>query len=376
MTQRLLLFFIFSAVLGNAQIQFNEQQTSNFKLDLGTINEASEIKGDILIKNIGNKKMFFLRADADRGVKVFTTKKALQPNDTCLIEISFIPETKGRFEKKINLVTSDQTTPYKIVLTGNLKTLKANDKTACYYFGRKRNNSTAVKEIPISITESNEQRDNTNRLPDAAAISYTLISPQIKNEKKNTAELSITEYKPNNIIFLIDISGSMKDSLKLPLMKNALRTLIDATREVDHITIVTYADTVIVLQDAMKGSEKQQLNRVIDGLKAHGLTKARKAILFSQLLAQKNFIAGGNNQIILASDGEFNFSEKDFRTWTQQQKDKKIVMSVVVFGNDKKAVKNLEEIADKCEGSFIHVRKRNGSKEVLLEEIKERSKIK
>ena len=78
---------------------------------------------------------------------------------------------------------------------------------------------------------------------------------------------------------------------------------------------------------------------------------------------------------INGKDGKFNFNEKDFQIWTEQQSDRNITMSVIVFGNDKKAIKNLSEIAEKGKGSFIHIKKRNGSRDVLLEEIKERSKI-
>jgi Ca-activated chloride channel family protein len=166
----------------------------------------------------------------------------------------------------------------------------------------------------------------------------------------------------------------MKDSLKLPLMKLALHTLIDAVREVDVITLVTYADSVKIIKEAIKGSNKEELHKVVDGLKAKGLTKGNKAILFSQQLAQKHFIVEGNNQIIMATDGKFRFYSEDQNTWTQKQLNKKIVLTTVAFGSDRDAIKNLKEISEKGEGSFIHIKKRHGSEDKLLLEIKMRSK--
>lgn len=370
------LFFLLSlffASLCSAQLQFSEKQ-----IDLGTIPEAYEIGGSIIIKNTSSAKIYLMRADAEYGLKIYTTKKTLLAGDTCLLVISFVPENKGRFNKNISLVSSDQAAPHEITLAGNLVKLNNNDKTACYYFGSKKTNSAPVKEIPAEIPPV-EKRDNSNRIPDKSSEPVVTYTPPVQKstlpETKNPDELSISEYKPNNILFLIDVSGSMKDSLKLPLMKSALHTLINAVREVDRITLVTYADSVKIIREAVSGSDKQTLHAIVDGLKAKGLTKGNKAILFSQQVAQRNFIVGGNNQIFLATDGKFRFYPDDQKTWNDRQSNEKIVMSTVAFGTDREAMKNLKEIADKGDGSFIHIKRRGGNERRLLDEMKERSKI-
>ncbi|MES2679167.1 MAG: VWA domain-containing protein [Bacteroidota bacterium] len=361
-----------------AQIRFSEKE-----INLATIPEAYEIRGDVILTNASAAKIYLLRADAEKGVKIYTSKKTLLPADTCLLVISFIPSEKGRFNKTIKLVASDQDKPYELNLSGNLLKVKADDKTACYYFGNRRNNSIALKEGPVVINAPAEKRDNSNKMPDPSA--EPLQQPATTNpgrqpdetpkSKVSENELSRAEFKPNNILFLVDVSGSMKDSLKLPLMKSALHTLIDVVRDVDRMTFVTYADSVKVIKEGLSGADKKTLHELVDGLKAHGLTKGNKAILFSQLLAQKYYIRGGNNQILLATDGKFNFSNDNFKTWTERQQDKKIIISTVAFGDDKTAMKNLKEIAERGQGSFIHIKKRNGSHEKLLNEMKERSKI-
>ncbi len=367
----------FVCFCAEAQIRFSEKE-----INLGTIPEACEIRGDVILTNTSSSKIYLLRADAEKGVKIYTSKKTLLPADTCLLVISFIPSVKGRFNKSIKLVSSDQEKPHELQLAGNLVKVKNDDKTACYYFGSRRNNSTAVKEDPLVINMPAEKRDNSNKMPDPAT--RPIQQPATGNEVRPSEEtpkskvfeneLSRTEYKPNNILFLVDVSGSMKDSLKLPLMKSALHTLIEAVRDVDRMTFVTYADSVVIIKEGVSGADKKTLHAVVDGLKAHGLTKGNKAILFSQLLAQKYYIKDGNNQIFLATDGKFNFSKDNFKTWSGQQQDKKIIMSTVAFGNDRTAIKNLKEISERGEGSFIHIKKRNGSQNKLLNEMKDRSK--
>lgn len=358
--------------LSFAQLTFNDQNTN-----LGTIAETFEIKGDIIVKNTIAKKVFLMRADADKGVKVYTSKKTLLPNDTCLIIISFLPESDGKFKKKINLISSDNNLPYEITISGNLLKLKTDDKTSCFYFGNRKNSSVKTNTTALVVKDNNEKKDNSNKIPDNSSQPKTDTiweKPAVVIKETNSNELSVLEYKPNNILFLMDVSSSMKDSLKLPLMKLALHTLIDAVREIDVITLVTYADSVKIIKEGVKGSDKKELHKLVDALKAKGLTKGNKAILFSQQVAQKHFISEGNNQIIMATDGKFRFYNEDYKTWIQKQLNKKIVLSTVAFGNDRDAMKNLKEIAEKGEGSFIHIKKRNGSEDKLLEEIKNRSK--
>ncbi len=198
-----------------------------------------------------------------------------------------------------------------------------------------------------------------------------ISEPEIK--KKEDALLDETLYKPNNIIFLVDVSSSMKDSAKLPVMRQALHYLIDALRPTDRITFITYADSVRTLRDGVSGDNKEDLNNVVEKLKAKGLTKGNKAILFSLDIALKNYLTNGNNQIILATDGKFRFYSEDQQKYIAKQGDKIVKLSTMAFGNDKDALKNLKEISEIGKGNFIHIKSRSRAKEQLLEEIKQNS---
>lgn len=373
MLKKCFLFFILLNHHGFSQLVFDAQNS-----DLGTIPEAYEIKGDIIIKNENVRKIFLLRADADKGIKVFTSKKTLQPNDTCLLSISFVPESKGKFNKKIKLITSDKETPYELSIYGSVNLIKQDDKTACFYFGSRKFSNVKIKDAAIVVNEPNKPRDVSNKIPDHStepSITTKTFAPVVvlKEKKEDAGALPLLEYKPNNIVFLIDVSNSMKDSLKLPLLKKAMYTLIDAVRDVDRITLLTYSDSVKIIKESVSGADKQELKEIVSSLKARGLTKGNKAILRSQAIAQKHFIEGGNNQIIMATDGKFRFYSEDQGKWELAQKDKKITLTTVGFGDDKEAMKNLKEIAEIGSGSFIHIKKK-GNEEKLLNEIKERSR--
>ncbi len=378
--RKLPLVLLFYSLCFHGQITFDQSL-----VNLGNVPEANEIRGDVVVRNQGEKKVFLLRADADRGVKVYTSKKTLQPGDTALLIVSFFPEKAGNFRQDVRLVSSDQDKPYKFGIIGNLQKLAADNSTACYYFGSRTAPVAARTQSPLVIPEQRMPRDVSNKMPDASAQQASVPptppqsppAPPAPPKKKNTTSTALPEdsYKPNNILFLVDVSGSMKDSLKLPLMKTSLHTLIDAVREIDTITFVTYSDTVKVLSEAISGKNKNELHRIVDQLKARGMTKGRTAILISQNVAQKHFISGGNNQIIMASDGKFRFEEEDFDRWKSRQGDKNIILSTVVFGDDKEAMRNLREIARRTKGSFIHIRSREGSNEALLNEVRERSRI-
>jgi Mg-chelatase subunit ChlD len=370
---KLFLVFILFSSITKSQITFSEET-----IDLGTIEEASEIKGDIIISNTTEKKIFLMRADADRGVKIYTSKKTLQPNDTCLLSISFIPEKSGKFKKNIHLVSTDKATPYELQLSGNIKRVKTNDRMACVYFGKRKHSPTPLKEDPIFIPQHDVAIEKPNKLPNNSEKPTTPVVTELEpqqEKKESKGDFSVSEYKPNNILFLVDISSSMRDSLKLPLMKIALHKLIEEVREIDTITFVTYATKFKVLNEAVSGTKKQILHSMVDSLKARGMTSGKTAILFSQQLSQKHFIPNGNNQIIIASDGEFKFEKEDFQTWKKNQAKKEIILSTVAFGKEKKAIRNLREIAHKGGGSFIHIEQRAGSENSLLNEIKMRSKI-
>lgn len=347
--------------------------------DIGTQENIYKIKADYILQNNQAKKLYLLRADAQKGITIRAAKKTILPNDTTLIVIEFIPTNTGKFKENIQLVTSADEQPFLLSLAGNIKSIKTDDKTACFYF--KRPNTSGVKTIePIVVVEDNKPRDTSNKIPDnsSSTPSVTINSSTPKSEPvkaKTEAVLDENLYKPNNIIFLVDVSSSMKDSSKLPVMQESLHFLIENLRPIDKITFITYSDSVKVLREAINGSNKKDLNEVVSKLKAKGLTKGKKAILFGLDVALMNYIENGNNQIILATDGKFRFYPDDQKLYLNKQGDKSVKLSTMAFGNDKDALKNLKEIAEIGKGNFIHIKHKEKAKNQLLDEIKQNSMI-
>ena len=351
--------------------------------DIGNQENIYKVKADYIIQNNQSKNLYLLRADAKKGLTIKASKKTIKPGDTTLIVVEFIPSQTGKFSETIDLITSADGVPFKMSLIGNIKSIKTDDKTACYYF--KKSNNTSVKNTePIVVNEPTKPRDTSNKIPDnstsetAVSTSSTTVSiPQNNSVTKpvEVAELDEKLYKPNNIIFLVDVSSSMKDTNKLKVMQFALHHLIDALRPQDKITFITYADSVKIIKEGLTGKDKETLTKVVNSLKAKGLTKGNKAILFSLDVALKNYIENGNNQIILATDGKFRFYPDDQKKYLLAQGNKTIKLSTMAFGKDKAAMKNLKEIAEIGKGNFIHIKNRNKAKEQLMEEIKENSLI-
>ncbi|MBK7816183.1 MAG: VWA domain-containing protein [Sphingobacteriaceae bacterium] len=368
------LALIFSPIFSFSQIDFSTKT-----VELGNVKEAYEIRADITVKNTGAKKLYLLKADGEKGIKVFTSKKTIEVNDTALLVISFIPESAGRFSKEIKLFSSAQPDAVELRIKGNLEILKSDDKTACFYFGRP-NKPVAVKEDAIVVNKPIEKRDNSNKMPDnsSSPVETKTFVPEPKKKEPivetTHSKLPETLYKPNNLLFLVDVSNSMKDSLKLPLLKIAINKLIDDVRDIDFITLVCYADSVRVLAENINGSKKEELHTIVNALKARGLTKGRQAIIKSESVLINHYIKEGNNQMILATDGKFNFYSEDEKKFIAQQENNPIVMSVIGFGDDRDAIKNLKEIAEKGKGCFIHIKKKTNLDELLMEEVKERSR--
>lgn len=380
----MLRYFIFLILLGGSLIEAPAQNSAigvdEASKDIGTVDQVYKISAGYVLQNNLAKNLYLLRADAVHGVTIRSSKKTLRPNDTALITVEFIPERTGKFSEPVNLVTSADGKPYLLTLSGNIKSIKTDDKTACFYF--KRPNNAGVKTTePLVVTEPTKPRDVSNKMPDANAGHQPARNDSVQSPPKppvqaNEQLLDNRLYKPNNIVFVVDVSSSMKDSSKLPVMQASLYRLVEALRPTDHVTFVTYADSVKLVRENLSGADKDELNGIVNRLKARGLTKGNKAILFGLDVALMNYVEGGNNQIILATDGKFRFYPDDQQKFKAKQGDKKVILSTVAFGNDKDAMDNLKDIARIGNGSFIYVKSRAKAQEVLLDEIKDKSLVK
>lgn len=163
---------------------------------------------------------------------------------------------------------------------------------------------------------------------------------------------------PSNLVFLIDISGSMMGSNRLPLAQSSMKMLVDQLRDNDQVAIVTYAGTAGIKLPGTPGSQKTKIKDAIDGLQAGGSTAGGAGLKLAYQLAREHFIKGGNNRIILASDGDFNVgasSDADMEQLVTQQRESGISLSVLGFGMGNLKDSKMETLANKGHGNYAYI---------------------
>lgn len=208
-------------------------------------------------------------------------------------------------------------------------------------------------------------------VPETLPEPFPEPEPLLEPENVEVTELNVAQYKSNNLVFLIDRSGSMKSSSKLPLLKSSLKRLVGELRGIDRFTLISFSDSAIIHYSTQGVTHKDSLYLRIDSLVASGATKTNLGLQLAYDYTAQNFIDDGNNEIILVTDGQFNLSAQDQQ---RIEDNDRIALSVVGLGNDRKALANLRKLAAKSNGSFIRIKNTDNGTEVLLEEVKARSR--
>lgn len=178
----------------------------------------------------------------------------------------------------------------------------------------------------------------------------------------------------SNLVFLIDVSGSMDEPDKLPLLKSAFSNLVEVLGENDKISIVVYAGDSGVVLDSVRGNNKDIILDAIDDLSAGGSTGGAGGIDLAYKLAEKNYIKGGNNRIILATDGDFNVgpsSVEELEDIISEKRESGIFLSVLGFGSGNIKDNKMETLADKGNGNYSYIDSVKEAKRVLVDEMAE-----
>ncbi len=177
---------------------------------------------------------------------------------------------------------------------------------------------------------------------------------------------------PTNLVFLIDVSGSMQPANKLPLVKRGLTLLVEEMSEKDHIAIVTYAGDAGVKLPGTRGSDQLQIMQVIDGLHAGGSTNGASGIRLAYEQARQHFNKEGENRVILCTDGDFNVgisSDDELVKLIQSESNSGVFLSVFGFGMGNLKDSKLEKLADKGNGHYGYIDDLNEARKVFNEEM-------
>jgi Ca-activated chloride channel homolog len=182
-----------------------------------------------------------------------------------------------------------------------------------------------------------------------------------------------TENLPaSNLVFLIDVSGSMMEPEKLPLVQRSLKLLVDQLREQDRVSLVVYAGNAGLVMPSTSGAEKTKIKDAIDRLEAGGSTAGGAGIQLAYKVAEQNFLRNGNNRVILCTDGDFNVgpsSDSDLDRIIEKEKKTGVFLTVLGYGMGNYKDSKMEKLADKGNGNHAYIDNENEAKKVLVNEF-------
>jgi len=188
---------------------------------------------------------------------------------------------------------------------------------------------------------------------------------------------SEVHYNANNIVFLVDVSSSMGKAHKLESLKIAMIRLANMLRRIDRLSLISFASNPSLLFADIPADQKDTIISTIAGLSSYGLTFGIKGLETAYQLALANYIEGGNNQLIIATDGDFNspdHSELELMNMIIKYANKGIILSVVGFGTDNPSIRRMKAMATLGKGKYLHIDNPEQAQSVLIEEIKENSR--
>jgi len=207
----------------------------------------------------------------------------------------------------------------------------------------------------------------------------TEVGPTPWNQKTNLLHIGIKGYEipaaslpPSNLVFLVDVSGSMQAPDKLPLLKKSLQLVTQKLRSQDRISIVVYAGASGVVLEPTSGDQKGRILEALEGLSAGGSTNGAAGIQLAYLKAQQAYIPDGINRVILATDGDFNVGTTNFdalKSLVEQKRRTGVYLTTLGFGTGNYNDRLMEQLADVGNGNYAYVDSLMEAQKVLVNEI-------
>ena len=275
---------------------------------------------------------------------------------------------------------------FRRVATDPLSTFSADVDTASYCnLRRMLNDDYAPDEIPTGAVRVEEMlnyfRYDYAAPKDGAKFGVTARMAPCPWNRDNilltlgvrAADAQERSDEGSNLVFLVDVSGSLYDETKLPLAQQALTLLVDTLGEKDTVSIVTYASgEEIIIEGANPVKDKAKLLSAIDALEADGSTNGQKGLAQAYEVAQRYLRPKGNNRVIMCSDGDLNVgitSESDLHDYVTEKKQTGIYLSVLGFGNGNYKDTKMETLADDGNGNYYYIDSILEARKVLCEEL-------
>ncbi len=185
-------------------------------------------------------------------------------------------------------------------------------------------------------------------------------------------DVALDELPPSNLVFLLDVSGSMAFPDKLPLVKSALHMLVERLRPEDRVAITVYAGAAGLVLPSTPGSDKEAILGAIDRLEAGGSTAGGAGLELAYRVARENYLPNGNNRVILATDGDFNVgasSDSEMIRLIEEKREQGTFLTVLGFGTGNLQDAKMEQIADHGNGSYAYIDSRLEARKALVHEM-------
>ena len=210
--------------------------------------------------------------------------------------------------------------------------------------------------------------------PDTPFAAHTELAPAPWNPRKVLLRVGLQGWTPerlpaSNLVFLVDVSGSMMSPDKLPLLKSALKLLTAKLRPEDRLSLAVYAGTEGVVLPPTRGDQTAQIDAAIDGLSAGGSTNGGAGIRLAYSLAKQSFIKGGVNRILLCTDGDFNVGTTDFeqlKNLVDRERASGGALSTLGFGTGNYNDRLMEQLADAGDGNYSYIDSLSEAEKVLV----------
>nr|BFD38891.1 VWA domain-containing protein [Pseudomonas sp. FFPRI_1] len=186
------------------------------------------------------------------------------------------------------------------------------------------------------------------------------------------SDQAVAQLAPANLVFLVDVSGSMDRREGLPLVKSTLKLLVDQLRDQDRVSLVVYAGESRVVLEPTSGRDKAKIRTAIDQLTAGGSTAGASGIQLAYQMAQQGFIDKGINRILLATDGDFNVGISDFdslRAMAAQKRKSGVSLTTLGFGVDNYNEHLMEQLADAGDGNYAYIDNLREARKVLVDQL-------
>ena len=271
--------------------------------------------------------------------------------------------------------------PFQDVTTSPLSTFASDVDTASYSNLRRQLREGVVPQ-GVRIEELVNYFDYDYPAPARDAAHPFTVTTQVADapwapgHRLAMIGVQATDVRPttrgNNIVFLLDVSGSMEDENKLPLLARSFELLVEQLDEDDTVSVVTYAGSDRVLADSVRGDERDRLVGILRGLRAGGSTGGASGLETAYDLATKNFVEGGNNRVVLATDGDFNVGPSTPEQLTdliEEHARSGVHISVLGFGMGNLKDRTMEAIADHGNGNYAYIDTLDEARKVLVDEF-------